>query len=60
MSASAPVRVEREQSGLAVVSLDAPPLNLYDDAMHQGLEAALDELPSALRRVPAAAVPRSS
>lgn len=37
------VRSLRE-GGLARVVLDAPPLNLFDEAMFAGLEAALDEL----------------
>ena len=37
------VRVER-QGALARIVLDAPPLNLFDDAMFAGLEAAVDEL----------------
>jgi len=38
-----PVTVQQDD-GLAVVTIDHPPLNLYDDAMHTGLVAALDEL----------------
>ncbi|HEY1854349.1 MAG TPA: enoyl-CoA hydratase/isomerase family protein [Solirubrobacterales bacterium] len=38
------VRLEREPSGLAVLTLDSPPLNLFDRGMIEGLEAALDEL----------------
>lgn len=40
---SGPVRLERE-GPLAVVTLAAPPLNLFDEAMFAGVEAALDEL----------------
>lgn len=43
MSAAEPVRTERED-GLAVVSFDAPPLNLFDAGMQAGLLAALDSL----------------
>jgi enoyl-CoA hydratase/carnithine racemase len=42
MSATGPVRVER-QDGLAVVTFDSPPLNLFDAAIESGLEAALSE-----------------
>lgn len=40
---SAPVRVEHE-GPLAVLTLDAPPLNLFDQAMMDGLDAAIAEL----------------
>jgi enoyl-CoA hydratase/carnithine racemase len=43
MSAIGPVGVERD-GGLAVVSFDAPPLNLFDAGMHAGLLAALQDL----------------
>ena len=43
MSAATPVRVDRD-AGLAVVTFDAPPLNLFDAALSAGLVAALDEL----------------
>jgi enoyl-CoA hydratase/carnithine racemase len=43
VSAAEPVGVERED-GLAVVSFDAPPLNLFDAGMHAGLLAALQNL----------------
>jgi enoyl-CoA hydratase/carnithine racemase len=39
-----PVRVEREDSGLATVTFDAPPLNLFDDAMGRGLTEAVEAL----------------
>jgi enoyl-CoA hydratase/carnithine racemase len=39
-----PVRVEREDGGLAVVTFDAPPLNLFDEAMGQGLADAVRDL----------------
>lgn len=38
-----PVRVERD-GALAVLTLDAPPLNLFDRAMFDGLRAAVDGL----------------
>ncbi len=40
---SAPVRVERE-GGLAVVTFDSPPLNLFDNELGEALVAALGEL----------------
>lgn len=39
-----PVRVEREASGLAVLTLDNPPLNLFDKAQIDALAAAIAEL----------------
>jgi enoyl-CoA hydratase/carnithine racemase len=51
MSATNPVRVERD-GALAVVTFDAPPLNLFDVALQAALVAALDEL----EREPARAV----
>src|ERR1700753_977988 len=38
-----PVRVDRED-GLAVVTFDSPPLNLFDAAMSDGLDAAVADL----------------
>ena len=43
MSSDGPVRLERE-GGLAVVTLDSPPLNLFDRALRDALEAAVGEL----------------
>jgi enoyl-CoA hydratase/carnithine racemase len=43
MSADGPVRVDRD-GGLAVVTFDAPPLNLFDAALQAGLVGALDDL----------------
>jgi enoyl-CoA hydratase/carnithine racemase len=40
---SGPVMLERD-GGLAIVTFDSPPLNLFDAAMEDGLRAALDEL----------------
>lgn len=42
--AAGPVRLEREESGLAVLTLDNPPLNLFDQAMIEGIQAAIAEL----------------
>ncbi|HEY2636568.1 MAG TPA: enoyl-CoA hydratase/isomerase family protein [Solirubrobacteraceae bacterium] len=41
---SGPVSLDREDSGLAVVTFDSPPLNLFDDAMGQGLTEAVEAL----------------
>lgn len=46
MSATTPVRLERDPDGLAVVTFDAPPLNLFDAALSAGLTAAVGELES--------------
>lgn len=35
-------RLEREESGLAVITLDSPPLNLFDQRMMDDLRAAVD------------------
>ncbi|RZT87373.1 enoyl-CoA hydratase/carnithine racemase [Pseudonocardia sediminis] len=43
MATDSPVTVERTD-GLAVVTVDAPPLNLFDGPMGTGLVAAIDEL----------------
>lgn len=43
MSAPGPVRVQRD-GGLAVVTFAAPPLNLFDAALRDGLLAALADL----------------
>jgi enoyl-CoA hydratase/carnithine racemase len=48
---SPPVRLGRD-GPLAVVTFDHPPLNLFDQALHEGLRAAVDEL----ERAPARAV----
>jgi enoyl-CoA hydratase len=42
-----PVRVERAESGLTVLTLDSPPLNLFDRAMIDGFRAAVDQLGAA-------------
>lgn len=42
-AAMSPVRVERD-GGLAIVTFESPPLNLFDDAMHRALVAAIDKL----------------
>ena len=40
----AAVKLEREQSGLAVLTLDSPPLNLFDQRMIDSFRAAVEEL----------------
>jgi enoyl-CoA hydratase/carnithine racemase len=49
MSAAEPVRLDREE-GLAVVTFDSPPLNLFDQALQAGLVAAITELESSRPR----------
>ena len=36
--------MDRDELGLAVLTLDSPPLNLFDKAMFEGLRAALNEV----------------
>jgi enoyl-CoA hydratase/carnithine racemase len=43
MSSAGPVGLERD-GGLAVVSIDRPPLNLFDEAMGESLAGVLDQL----------------
>jgi enoyl-CoA hydratase/carnithine racemase len=43
VSTSSPVRLERD-AGLAIVTFDSPPLNLFTRELEQGLVATLDEL----------------
>jgi enoyl-CoA hydratase/carnithine racemase len=38
------VRLERDEAGLAVLTLDSPPLNLFDGRMFDGLVAAVGEV----------------
>jgi enoyl-CoA hydratase len=38
------VRVDREESGLAVLTLDSPPLNLFDQRMFDDLRAAIEAI----------------
>lgn len=38
------VRIEREPSGLAVLTLDSPPLNLFDVQMIDDLQSAIEDL----------------
>ena len=38
------MRLERDQSGLAVATFDSPPLNLFDAAMFDSLRKTVDEL----------------
>jgi enoyl-CoA hydratase/carnithine racemase len=42
MSADAAARLEHEESGLATITLDSPPLNLFDQRMMDDLRAAID------------------
>lgn len=49
MSASSPVRLERA-GDLAVVTIDNPPLNLFDAAMGDALDALLDDLEAQMPR----------
>ncbi len=41
---SGPVALERRDDGLAIVTVDAPPLNLFDAALEHGLTEAVDAL----------------
>ncbi len=41
---SAAARLEREESGLAVLTLDSPPLNLFDQRMIDGVRAAVADV----------------
>ena len=40
----AAARLEREEGGLAVITLDSPPLNLFDQRMMDDLRAAVDDV----------------
>jgi len=42
MNAQPAARLEREDGGLAVITLDSPPLNLFDQRMIDDLRAAID------------------
>ena len=44
MSTEPAARLEREESGLAVITLDSPPLNLFDQRMMDDLRAAVDDV----------------
>jgi enoyl-CoA hydratase len=44
MSGDGPLRVEREETGLAVATFDSPPLNLFDRRMFDALRQAVDEI----------------
>ena len=44
MNANPAARLEREEGGLAVITLDSPPLNLFDQRMMDDLRAAIDEV----------------
>jgi len=45
-----PVSVDLDDDGLAVVTIDHPPLNLYDQALHDALRDAVGELEKARPR----------
>ena len=45
-----PVTVAIDDAGLAVVTIDHPPLNLYDQALHEALRDAVGELERARPR----------
>jgi enoyl-CoA hydratase len=47
---SGPVRVEQDEAGLAVLTLDSPPLNLFDRRMFDGLVAGLGAVEADLPR----------
>lgn len=38
------MRLERDESGLAVATFDSPPLNLFDRAMFDSLRTTVDDL----------------
>ncbi len=42
-----PLRLEREHGGLAVITLDSPPLNLFDQTMIDGFRAAVADVAEA-------------
>src|SRR3954467_11902301 len=42
MNGQPAARLEREDGGLAVITLDSPPLNLFDQRMIDALRAAVD------------------
>lgn len=44
---SPPARLEREESGLAVLTLDSPPLNLFDQGMIDAVKAAVADVAAA-------------
>jgi enoyl-CoA hydratase/carnithine racemase len=44
VSIDGPVRLQHEDDGLAVVTFDHPPVNLFDAALDEALRAVLDEL----------------
>jgi enoyl-CoA hydratase len=44
---SAAARLEREDSGLAVLTLDSPPLNLFDQRMIDDVRAAVEDVAAA-------------
>jgi enoyl-CoA hydratase len=44
MSENPAARLEREESGIATITLDSPPLNLFDQRMMDDLRAAVDDV----------------
>jgi enoyl-CoA hydratase len=44
MNENPAARLEREEGGLAVITLDSPPLNLFDQRMIDDLRAAIDQV----------------
>lgn len=50
MNANPAARLERKDDGLAVITLDSPPLNLFDQQMMDDLRAAIDEVAAELPR----------
>jgi enoyl-CoA hydratase len=44
MSTEPAARLEREETGLAVITLDSPPLNLFDRQMMDDLRTAVDDV----------------
>jgi enoyl-CoA hydratase len=44
MNANPAARLDREDGGLAVITLDSPPLNLFDQRMFDDLRRAIDEV----------------
>jgi enoyl-CoA hydratase/carnithine racemase len=46
MSGNGKIRLERDKLGLAVLTLDSPPLNLFERSMFEGLVGLVDEVES--------------
>jgi enoyl-CoA hydratase/carnithine racemase len=53
-------RLEREEGGLAVLTLDSPPLNLFDRRMIDDFQAAVAELAAEPRAAPSPAASTST